>query len=77
MDLLAGCDTLNAWVPAMELFLVFTLLLAVLYFGGASAIIRYVRWTRNGAALLIAFISAYVFSIALDNMWAPVIGGTP
>ena len=67
---------MNAWFPTMELFLVFTLLLAVLHLGGASAIIRHVPWIRNSAALLIAFLSAYVFSIALDNMWAPVIGGT-
>src|SRR5207248_11357921 len=40
------------------------------------ALIRHLSWIRHGAALLIAYISAYVFSIALDNMWAPLVGGT-
>jgi hypothetical protein len=62
-------------VLAMEIFLVFTLLLAVLHLGGASLIVKHVSGIRNGTALLTAFISAYVSSIALDNIWAPVIGG--
>jgi hypothetical protein len=61
----------------MELFLVFTLLLAILHLGGVSVIVKRVSGIRNGAALLIAFISAYVFSIAFDNVWAPVINDAP
>jgi hypothetical protein len=59
----------------MEVFVAFTLLLIGLHLGGTSAIIRYLSKIRNGAGLLVALVSAYVFSIALDNIWAPVIGG--
>jgi len=59
----------------MEIFFVFTLVLMALHLGGTSVIIRYLSRIRNGAGLLVALVSAYVFSIALDNIWAPVIGG--
>jgi hypothetical protein len=59
----------------MEIFFVFTLLLLALHLGGASAIIKYLSKIRNAAGLLVALVSAYVFSIALDNIWAPVMSG--
>jgi hypothetical protein len=59
----------------MEIFIVFTLLLLALHLGGTSAIIRYFSRIRNVAGVLIALVSAYVFSIALDNIWATVISG--
>ena len=58
----------------METFLVLTILLLILHLGGTSAIIRFLSGIRNGAALLVALVSAYVFSIALDNIWGPIVG---
>ena len=49
----------------------------MLYLGGAVAIIRYLPRVRNGAAFLVALLSAYIFSIAFDNVWGPVVGGLP
>jgi hypothetical protein len=59
----------------MEVFLAFTLLLIALHLGGISVTIKYLSGVRNGAGLLVGFVSAYVFSIALDGIWAHFIGG--
>jgi hypothetical protein len=61
----------------MVTFVAFTFLLLMLYLGGAAAIIRYLPRVRNRAAFLVAVFSAYVFSIAFDNVWGPVLGGLP
>ena len=59
----------------MEVFFAFTLLLIALHLGGISGIIKYLPKARNGAGLLVGFVSAYVFSIALDSIWVHFIGG--
>jgi len=59
----------------MEVFFAFTLLLIALHLGGISGIIKYLSGVRNGAGFLVGFVSAYVFSIALDSIWAHFIGG--
>jgi len=61
----------------MVTFIAFTFLLLMLYLGGAAAIIRYLSRVRNGAAFLVSLFSAYVFSIAFDNVWGPVVGDLP
>ena len=59
----------------MQIFFVFTLLLLALHLGGTSAMIKYLSRIRNAVGLLVALVSAYVFSIAFDNIGAPVISG--
>ena len=59
----------------MSEFIAFTCLLLILYFGVAKVIIKLLPNLRNATAFLVALISAYLFSIALDNLWGPLIGG--
>jgi hypothetical protein len=61
----------------MEVFFVFTLLLIALHLCGIAAIIKYLSGVRNLAGLMVGFVSAYVFSIALDSIWAHCIGTEP
>ena len=61
----------------MSEFIAFTCLLLILYFGVAKVIIKLLPNLRNATAFLVALISAYLFSIALDNLWGPLIGGLP
>jgi hypothetical protein len=59
----------------MSEFIAFTCLLLILYFGVAKVIITLLPNLRNATAFLVALISAYLFSISLDNLWGPLIGG--
>jgi hypothetical protein len=56
-------------------FLAFTSLLLILYFGAVQAIIKHLPGLRNTAAFFVALISAYLFSIAFDNLWGPLLEG--
>jgi hypothetical protein len=58
----------------MEVFFILTILLLTLYLGGTAATIRYLSGMRNGLSVVVAFASAYVFSIAFDNIWVAVVG---
>jgi hypothetical protein len=58
-------------------FIVFSFLLLIPYLGVTRAIISHLPTVRNGAAFLVAALSAYTFSIALDTVWASVFGLQP
>jgi hypothetical protein len=58
-------------------FIVSSFLLLILYLGVTTAMISHLPTVRNGAAFLVASLSAYTFSIALDTVWASVFGPRP
>jgi hypothetical protein len=58
----------------MAAFIGFTFVLLLLHLGGAAGVIKFLPRARNGVAFLAALTSAYVFSIAFDNIWGPLLG---